>query len=305
MLKTKNKYLRFVANAILFLFSIVIFDQLIGRTLKHYYFTSSSGDYYRTTYAMDSTKADIIILGSSRASHHYIPKLMEDSLSMSCYNTGRDGNYLLFNYAVFKSIIKRHNPKVFILDIYPSELYQSENSYEGLSSLLPYYYDNPETQNIIGLRSKIEKYKMFSEVYPFNSKVIAICKGNLGSYNDNKFKGYLPLYGTTILQNKPLLNNAEDKKFDVNKINAIESMALICYQKSIRFIVVQSPRYSIVNQKEENEVLYKIMTKYNGIYYNLVNEPMFINNPGLFRDVPHLNDLGAQLFTQLIIQKIK
>ena len=305
MLKSKNKYLRFAVNAILFLLLIIVLDQIFGRTLRHYYFTSTSGDYYRTTYAMDSTKAEIIILGSSRASHHNIPQLIEDSSGMSCYNTGRDGNFLLFSYAVFNSIVKRYNPKIIILDINPSELYQANEAYEGLASLLPYYNNKPELQNIIKLRSKVEKYKMLSAIYPFNSNVIAIGKGNLGSYNDNKLKGYLPLHGTTLLLNKPKLLDEGENKLDINKLNAIDSMALICLQKSIRFIIVQSPRYADVNQKAENQILLDIMMKYNGFYYNLVNESMFINNPALFRDSPHLNDIGAQLFTQLIIQKIK
>ena len=177
MFKSKNKYLRFAANAIIFLLVVFIIDQVLGRTLRHYYFTSTSGENYRTTYALDSTNADIIILGSSRASHHYVPKIIKDSLGLSCYNTGRDGNFLLFNFAVFKSIVKRYSPKVVILDLNPFELYEAANSYDGLSTLLPYYWDKPELRGIIELRSRVERYKMLSAVYPFNSKILAILKG--------------------------------------------------------------------------------------------------------------------------------
>lgn len=305
MQKFNNNYVRFLANALLFLLIVLVFDQLLGRTLRHFYFTSTSGDYYRTTYAMDSTKADIIILGSSRASHHYIPKLIEDSLGMSCYNTGRDGNYLLYNYAIFKSILKRYNPKIIILDINPSELYRTNNSYENLTSLLPYYHDKIELRNIIDLRSKFEKYKMLSAIYPFNSTFITIIKGNRGYYDENKLKGYIPLQGTTLLRKKPILLTEDSKELDLNKLNAIEYMSQICEQNSIRFIVVQSPRYVNVNQKAENKILNEIMAKYNCYYFNLVNEPMFMDNPSLFRDTPHLNEDGAQLFTWLILQKIK
>ena len=304
MLKSKNKYLRFVANAILFVFILFLVDQLFGRTLKHYYFKTTSGDYYRTTYAMDSTNAEIIILGSSRASHHYIPKLIEDSLGMSCYNTGRDGNFLLFNYAVFKSIVKRYSPKIIILDINPSELYQDENDYEGLATLLPYYQNKPELKDIIELRSKVENYKMLSAVYPFNSTVIAISKGNLGAYNDNNNKGYLPLFGSTLREGKAVFQTNVGKELDNYKLNVLDSMALICSQKGIYFIVVQSPRFVILKQENESLQINRITSNYNYSYWNLVNDSLFINNPELFRDGAHLNDTGAQIFTRLVSHRI-
>lgn len=304
MLKSKNKYLRFVANAILFVFILFLFDQLFGRTLKHYYFKTTSGDYYRTTYAMDSTNAEIIILGSSRASHHYIPQIFEDSLDMSCYNTGRDGNFLLFNYAIFKSILKRYNPKLIILDINTSDLYHTDRTYDGLASLLPYYFEKPELKNIIELKSEAEKYKMWSATYPFNSTIIAVSKGNLGSYNDNKLKGYLPLYGTTVFQNNTPMNTESNLEFDTNKLSTLDSMAFICAQKKIRFIVVQSPRYVNESQEKENFKINSILKKYETPYWNLVNDTLFNKNPNLFKDGAHLNNTGAEVFTRIIISKM-
>ena len=38
---------------------------------------------------------DVLIMGSSRAHHHYVPEIISDSLGLSCYNTGKDGNGII------------------------------------------------------------------------------------------------------------------------------------------------------------------------------------------------------------------
>ncbi len=307
MISKGHHLFRFIINGIIFLILILVLDQITGRVLKHYYFTSKSGENYSTTYSMDSTKAKIIVLGSSRASHHYIPELIEDSLGMSCYNTGRDGNFLLFNYAVFKSILKRYDPEIIILDINPNDLFVNnrEKSYEGLATLLPYFEKKPEIRGIVKLRSNFEQFKLLLHTYPYNSSLLAIANGNLGSEMNNRNKGYLPLNGSVVLKDKPSDKPEIPGEFDILKVNVIDSMALICFKRNIRFIVVQSPRYAIFNKSRLDLMLSTLSYKNGGEYWNLVNDTTFLNSPELFNDGAHLNHNGAQLFTRLIIQKLK
>ncbi len=118
----KSQFLRFILNLLVVCLMVFIFDRAVGGIIKHFYFKQVAGLYNRTTYAIDSTTADILVFGSSRANHHYVPEVFEDSLKMSFYNTGRDGNFLLYNTAIFKAIIKRHKPKIVILDFNPGDL---------------------------------------------------------------------------------------------------------------------------------------------------------------------------------------
>ena len=70
-----------IALAVLFLC-----DRGIGYLMKYLYFNQQSGDGYLITYAIDSTQADVLILGSSRAKHSYDPEIFEDSAALSCFN---------------------------------------------------------------------------------------------------------------------------------------------------------------------------------------------------------------------------
>jgi len=302
---SSKKIKRFILKFLLFAIIILACDRSIGIILSHFYFLQESGSYYRTTYSIDSTFADILVFGSSRANHSYVPEIFEKRLSSSFYNTGKDGNFILYNYAVFKAIISRYNPKLIIFDINPEDLSYSATDYERLSSLLPYYKSHPEIRDILDLRGPFERIKHVSGIYPYNSLVLLIAIGNL-EYNklrksDNK--GYIPLI-------KKMANNKIDtiyntsQNIDENKICALNDIFTICQEKSIDLILVYSPTYTIIQKSYANDVLVELSLA-NGIkYFNLSNSPEFINNPSYFADKNHLNDVGAGVFSNVIIDKI-
>ena len=68
--KTTNDVLKFFLKLLLLLVMIKAIDMAIGSVLRHFYFRQSSGLEYRTTYSMEKTTADLIVLGSLRANHH-------------------------------------------------------------------------------------------------------------------------------------------------------------------------------------------------------------------------------------------
>jgi len=285
---------------------LFILDLCIGKTLRHFYFTETSGPYYSTTHAMDSTKADILIFGSSRANHHYIPHIFEDSLNMCAYNAGRDGNSIIYFSAVFKSIAKRYNPKIIIIDIFSSELCYSASGIDQTASLLPYYYSHPEIQSIVDLAGNYEKYKMLSSIYPFNSKLIRIVIGNMEKYKkiQGDQQGYVPLYGQmndTVL--RPM--DSTTMAVDPIKLEALASFAEYCKMKGIRLLIITSPVLAKVKKVSNEEILKSIAEKYNAQYLDYANDSLFMKKPEYFQDYLHLNNDGAARFTNRIIQRIR
>ena len=63
-ISNSNKMRKKIAvNIGLVIIVVFILDLAIGKTLRHFYFTETSGTHYRTTYAIDSTKAEILVFG--------------------------------------------------------------------------------------------------------------------------------------------------------------------------------------------------------------------------------------------------
>lgn len=295
----------FIKAATVFLILIAT-DQALGFLLRQIYSKQVAGDYSRATYTIDSVKTAALVFGSSRASHHYVPEVFEDELKKSFYNAGRDGCGLFYNYATFKSVIKRYSPQVIIFDFAPDELLYIKDDYDRLASLLPYYKNHPEIKDMVYLRGAFEKYKLYSASYPFNSQLVSLITGKLKLSNDDglKRKGYLPLYkkmksGTADNFLKGSLN-----AIDSNKVKVLNEIASTCRQKNIQLIFICSPIFSNAENNDVNRQINEVAKKYEINYWNFSTDTAFDNHRELFQDNGHLNDSGANLFSQIIAAKI-
>lgn len=303
----KKGILKLFARSFLFLMILIFLDFSIGGILKNLYFKQDSGLLYRTTYSLDSTKAELLIFGSSTANHHYNPSIFEKRMKITTYNTGRDGNTIFYNYAVFLSVLKRYSPKIVILDFNVREFKVFPNHYDRLSSLLPYYKTHPELRSIIQLKGPYEKYKLLSKIYPYNSLLFTILIGNsdLNKTRDNinDDKGYVPLY--QIWHNKLSNEPAISYKVDSNKINILKYFIEECKKNNIQLYISISPRFiKYIGKDLSIEIVHNIANEFNVPFYDFSRDTLFWNHNEYFTDRIHLNSNGANIFSNKVINKI-
>lgn len=191
---------KFLVRLVIFLVVLFAIDFVVGNVLRKLYFQQKSGPDYETIYAMEKSTEDLMVFGSSRARNHYHPKAFEEALGMSFYNAGRNGNFILYSNAVAQAVLKRHQPKIVILDIVGHEFEYYAPNYEKLSVLLPFYKTHPEIRSTVNLRGEFESIKLWFQMYPFNSTLLSICLGNTEFYNkkDPIIKGYSLSTGSSI-----------------------------------------------------------------------------------------------------------
>jgi hypothetical protein len=298
-----NKSLIF--KIFIFIILLITIDQVIGFGLRKLYFTQKSGSAYHTTYAIDSTRADILIFGSSQANHHYVPEVFEKGLGLTYYNTGRDGMDFLYDFAVFKSILKRYTPKIIIIDLRPNDLQFHSEGYDLLSALLPYYTSHCEIQNTVKLRSQFEKFKMISATYPFNSTFLNSFVFNLNfskGFKSNR-KGFIPLKGTSGLKN-PGKYWYPITMVDPNKIQAIDSISKVCLNKNITLLFCFSPFFVERQKTKMDTLLSSLALRDKFVYMDFSGDSSFTNHPELFRDESHLNNEGAMIYSTRLLDSI-
>ena len=85
---------------------LVVADWAVGTWSEKMYYSSKYGMYKRQIYVMKEAKEDILIMGSSRAAHHYVPQIIEDSLGMTCYNAGSDGECIYYHYCLLSAEVQ-------------------------------------------------------------------------------------------------------------------------------------------------------------------------------------------------------
>jgi hypothetical protein len=297
----------FFSKLAIFFALLVFIDFAVGKTLEYFYFKQESGLQYRTTYALEKTTADLLVFGSSRANHHYVPEIFAKELNMSYYNAGRDGSFILYHYAVLKGVLKRYKPKIIILDLNFHEFDLEKQSYERIACLLPYYRTHPELKPIIELKGKTEKFKLLSSIYPYNSSIFTIAVGNTKKNKERKQdnKGYVPLNGSWT---QTLVNSNAKELYltDSVKVNCYRSFIRDCISARVKLYVAFSPYFGKNYNTDFSVREAKQIAEANGVkVLDFSADTLFLNNPGLFSDIDHLNNGGAYLYSGKIAEEIK
>lgn len=285
---------------------VFLVDFSIGSILKKYYFKQKAGLDYETTYAMDKTEADILILGSSRASNLFDPEIFEQHFNMSCYNAGRYGLPLFYHYAVFKAALKRHTPKIVLLSFDAGNFNKKKEAYDKLNILLPYYNYHPEIRPMADLRSRYEKIKMLSAMYPFNSLLFSIITGNSASAKtkDIAFKGYIPI--SEVMKGPLILTDyTKDRELDTVKINTYKAFIQDCIKLKIKLYIVCPPyKINAIGNDASIAAAKEIAQQYNIDFLDHTFDTTYTSRMELFYDFRHLNITGVKLFCNDIIAEI-
>ena len=232
---------KFLLKVGLFFLALFVVDRVLGMVFAYMGDHAKGGYIGHHKYVTDKADEDILIFGSSRAIHHYNPQIISDSLGMTCYNCGQDGNGIILFYGLWQMIKERHQPKMIIYDVNSGfDLYEGESNQKYLGWLRA-DYDRSGVKQIFAAVDPTEKYKMMSLLYRYNSKFMQ----NITDYVHPIFgiegNGFLPFKGRLdkmkIKEKKR--TGATDRNVDSIKLDYIKK--LIDETKGIVMVFVASP----------------------------------------------------------------
>ena len=288
----------FLIKSIIFLTILWGIDMCFGIIIGEIAKKSKGGDTYPERYIADKATEEIIIMGSSRASHHYIPSLFKEAFNLNCYNAGTDGNGIILMYGKYKMLTERHKPNIIVYDIFDFDIKDDDKTkYLGR---LKIYYGNKYIKNIFNDVDWTEKTKMeLSRLYWYNSTITSIILNSTIS-KKNSIDGYLPLNKTIDYDPEPF--TIEHYKPDSLKLHYIEKLIKECDGKH-KLIFTISPYYFKNDISKYNPII-ELCKKYNIPILDHSNDSCFIEKKDLFQDKLHLNHKGAEIYTRIIIQEI-
>jgi len=301
----KNRIGIFFGRLIVLILILFVLDFIIGEALRYYFFRQKGGWDAKTVYTMQKMDAEVVVVGSSRASHHYVSDSLTKELGMSVFNTGRDGNFNLYSSAVIEATLNRYSPRLIIIDVIEGEFADRPGSYDYLSSLLPFYRNHKEIRPILNLRSPFEPYKLISRIYPFNSLFPVIAQNNLKpKFNYLNNGGYDPL---TRYMNRDFkeIYNAPEYEIDQQRVEVFKNSLLICKAKKIPVVVVTSPYFDVLNYQDKSlELIRKICENESTPFIDYSRDDRFKRDRSAFDDFQHLNDGAARAYTKTIADTI-
>lgn len=286
----------FFTKLLIFAILFLILDFIVGEIFEPFYYKVKRGTIYNTIYSIRDSHENIVILGASEVKHSFISRQIEDSLGLTCYNLGLDGNNIYYQYSIFRELLERYVPEIVVIST--SVVAENENT---VATLLPLQKKYKKIREIILDVAPMERYKMISNAYIYNSLALNILQGL--STTEMYANGYVPLYSEYNYIGR------ETRSFSINStprtLRYFDSFLNLAISAGCEIIVVNTPRCWYNSLHSEHTSIEEIIDKYNVALFDYEIDPTFLYKNNLFYDGVHLNHRGAEIFTNKFIGDLK
>ncbi|MBL7647737.1 MAG: hypothetical protein JNK74_16260 [Candidatus Hydrogenedentes bacterium] len=314
---------RFALRALLAVLLVALIDQGLGLVLGTLYDRTREGDFGGCINLTLEQRNDVVVFGSSRAKHHYIPDVLEKSTGRSFFNAGIDAQNLLCHYGIAQLVLSEYTPKAFILDLNPEDLREAGGtaSLDKLSVLLPYYKrGNPALNALLLERSKFERVRLLSAAYPYNSMLMPLLKYTLkpDSAGTIKSRGFLPYFGSDVLEivrieeeNAPAAAATTAPAIDPFQVQTLRKFAESAREKGVKFIVCLGPLWEKKGQDlaDHTALLEAYLALLEELEVPVVRVDSGTNDiflkPELYKDRIHINKEGASAFSEILGEQLR
>lgn len=286
-----KKFIFFTAQILLLiLILLVVLDWAYTTVYLH----SSNRGKVENVFNSEARNFDVIILGSSRANNHFVPQLFEQK-GLKTFNYGMSGAHL-FEASLMLKLMAERNYKIKTVILEADLGLNNEKESEAIAAkFLPFIYKS----EIIKIH--FEGQKDFDALYyiPFYRYVAF-----------DALIGFREMYTTAthqptnVLEHQgyhPLGHKPGNMKNDIRALKPIrnkyyEEIKKICKLKNYKLITVMTPMCSNVKGLDYFE-------KANKIYPEIYNLENVVQGDQYFSSCGHLNDAGARLFTNRILER--
>lgn len=295
---------KFLINIAIFFAIVAVVDFSLAKVF-HCIQARAGGRTGAEYYVCEEATEDIIIMGSSRASHHYIPEIISEKLRKSCFNAGQDGNGIILQYGRWKKLSERYSPKLVIYDITSAFDLAVNDNMTYVDRLKPFCRD-ATVRDYVSSIFPMERFKTLSGMYCYNYKFIEMVFDRVRRGNYKNTGGYIPLYGH-IRREVVEKVQSEKESFiptDPIKLYYLEKMIKEAKGKGTNIVLVVSPTWKGGPYAVKAYSAIKSMADRYGILFIEYIDSEICNNPEFYEDSSHLNDKGAREFSNDLFSKI-
>lgn len=285
---------------------VIISDLVFGVCFTNYVKTHDlPGRFQPLDKLIRQTDAEILLIGNSVIKDAIDPSIVEDSVGLSCYNGGIDGQNLEFFETIIDCVLQRHIPKMIVLGFRPEEV--GENVGNGIFDVLrPYYhtgyknidqhFDNMSPDNRLLFKSSF---------YRYNTVWVRIL---LYSFLDDTKYTTNGFTGSDVPAQIPSIRIIDhvDKPSE-RKINCLKRILGKCKENGVKVCVCFPPCLIEFSPKIIPCIaaVEELCRQQDVLCLNNYNDSFFLSSPKLFHDINHININGAEIYSRQFALRIK
>jgi hypothetical protein len=287
-----QKFIIVIAKILLAILLLLIVLDWVYTTV---YLHSSNRGKVEKVFNSKTGNYDVVILGSSRANNHFVPELFEKK-GLKTFNYGMSGAHL-FEASLMLKLMAERNYKIKTVILEADLGLCNEKESEAIAAkFLPYIHHSEV------IKEHFSKQENFKELYyiPFYRYIdFDALIGFREMYNTATGKptnildhlGYHPL---TSNKTGNMKNDIRALKTTRNKY--YEEIKQVCKANHYNLITVMTPMCSDVKGLDYFE-------KANQIYPEIHNLENVVQGDHYFSSCGHMNDAGARMFTEVVIER--
>jgi hypothetical protein len=289
-----------IYKIVFFVLLIITADWFVGIILEHLYKRSEDITISKIRYTLHESEEDVLVFGSSRAQHHYIPDILVEGTNYTSFNCGLGGQPLAFSLVQISETLKRYKPQTIILDVTPDFRFDVDSD-PRLKILGPYYKTDTLVRKILlDNGSKFEKLKYLSSIYPYNGMLADIVLAWI-YVPDVSIKGYIPSPQGTVDQNwLPDEDTADNQDIPAKQVQYLKRIVDICRKEDVSLWIIISPLYRPTMEEEKISIQIKDFAEINNISFIDFSFNQTFSDYRFFKDHLHLTTSGAEIFSTMV-----
>lgn len=258
--------------------------------------------------------ADIIIFGSSRAKHHFDPRVIDEQLATSTINAAVNARGIAYARMLQSELLRADTDvRLFILQLDLVELF--EPARQRAVSMAPWYGRNPVVDEILEDSSRFAPIKLQSYAYRYNGKVLHLIQ-DMRKSSASPAKGYVALGGALSDIPPPLGRGA----LHFPNLGPIAEAAGSLHREFVRaarargieVALVLGPRLRRAEPEPDSQyaaavAYFQAMAEVEGAHFIPLSDleyPQF-RAPEKYRDWLHLNHGGAVELSFLLAEELR
>lgn len=298
-----KKVIIFIIGTIL---CLIVADFTLGVCCQYYIKNYPLiGRYEPLDRLIKKVDSDIIFIGNSAILNSVNPEILEDSLSMTCYNGGITGQGVIFFETIIDCIMQRHTPKMIVVGLRAEEV--GKNIGDGIYDVLKPYYGMGYTSidDHFNKTSGFDRLLLHSNLLRYNTIWVRVLLYMLYDNTTYPENGFMPMNKPAII---PRLHHIEEYEEPVKtKLDCLERIIQKCQAKNIDIVICYPP--TLLSFKQENipcvNAVKDICNHYNIPCLIDYDNKDFISHPELFYDNGHVNIDGANNYSKILANHLQ
>ncbi len=279
-----------------------------------------TGERSGATNAALRNGAEILVLGSSRAELHVVPRILEEKLSMTAYNAGQKGQDFLYAVMLFDLWKQRHPPpRAIVLTVDLESLIERPTELATAHIIAPHIRESPVIRDVMYSGSVFNRVQFLSHAYRYNGQVLSILKHARGRF-DAADDGFMPGRGQLDPAADTRVVNALDqdatqmeyakRPLSELKLRYLRELAAWVNAHGSRLFLLHTPLY---RQDQAAHALWmenlrNVIAGFPGVEIvdlcTASRPEIFADKPELYLNLNHLNETGAGILTGLLADQI-